>query len=104
METRSEAACPDEARWVFNERVVVQYPQYFRLDIGRAIERVHQQAAGARVQGQSHGIYGEIAAAQVFHDAGRPDDRSTARLLMALGPRHGDFRSHAARQHEVKRF
>ena len=72
----------------------------FALDIGHAVEGIEEQAAGAFVERERHGVDGEVAAAQIFVDGGGRDDGGLARLLEALGARHADFGAGVAGQRD----
>src|SRR6202012_1399065 len=64
----------DHAGGILDEAVVGDQPELAVLDVGNAVERVHQQAVGALVVGDGHGVGGEVAPAQVFENAGGTGD------------------------------
>ena len=78
----------------------MQDPKNFCLDIGDAIKGVEQQAARALIQRQCHGIYGEVAASQIFLNAGGSNSGGLADLLVGFGAGHADFGADVARQHQ----
>ncbi len=102
VKARREAAGPDQPRGIFDKRVVMQDAEQLGFDIGSAVERIHQQAARARIQRQGHGVDGEIPAAQVFDEGGGRNYRRLARLLVVLDARHADFGAHVAGQAQVQ--
>src|ERR1039458_226207 len=100
VETSGKAGSPDQTRGILDERIVVQDPQHLGFDIGDAIEGIEQQSARALIQRQRHGIYGEIAAAQIFLNAGGSDDGRLADLLVVFRAGHADFGADVARQYQ----
>ena len=97
VKARRKAAGPDQPRGIFDKSVVMQDAENLGFNISSAVERVHQQAARARIQRQGHGIDGEIPAAQVFDERGGRNDRRLARFLVVLDARHADFGANVSR-------
>ena len=102
VEAGCKAGGADQAGGIFNECVVVQNANQLGLDISCAVEWVHEQAAGARIQRQRHSIYSEIAAAQIFNDGRGRNERRLAGLLVSLCARHADFGANVPRQGYVE--
>ena len=71
----AQANGAEEPDRVFEEAVVAHQPQRAHLDISHAVGGIHQQAVGALVQREGHGVNGKVTAAQVFEDVGPLIDR-----------------------------
>ena len=95
---------PNQPRRVFDECVIVQNTQHFGFNISRAVKGIHEQAARTRIERQGHRVDREIAALQVFDNGGWRHLRRFAGFLIALGPRHADFRPHVAWQSQQQAF
>jgi hypothetical protein len=69
-----EADGADHADGVLDKAVVADEAELAIFDVGDAVEGVHEQAVGALVEGERHGVGGEVAAAEVVEDGGGLDD------------------------------
>ena len=94
-----EADGAQHAGGVFDEAVVAGEAQMAGLNVGKAVEGIEQQAPGALVEGDGHGVGGKVAAAQVFED-GRPVVDGLAGLGIFLAAGAGDFDADAAGEPE----
>ena len=68
-----EADQPQHARRIVVERIIVNRPQLFPLDVADAVGGIHQQTQRRLIERQRHRVHREIPAAQIFVDGGRLD-------------------------------
>jgi len=90
-----ETGDADHAGGIFEESVIVDQAQVARLHVGNAVQRIEQQAVGALIEGDGHGVDGEVAAAQVLQH-GRPVVNGFAGLGVFLAAGAGDLDADAA--------
>src|SRR3954462_15344841 len=90
----------DEARGIFQERIIVEDAYKLSFDIGDAIEGIEEQASRSFIERKSHGVDREIAPPQIFVNGGRHHDGRFASLLEFFGARHADFGARVAGEGE----
>src|ERR1700761_2481429 len=73
-EAGHETGGADHPDGIFNEAVVADQAKLTILDVGDAVERIHEEAVGAVVEGERHSIGGEVPAAEIVEDSGWFDD------------------------------
>ncbi len=69
-QTFAEARCTEQQGGLLNESVGGNETKLAILDIRDAIQGIKQQSIGALIQGDSHGIGGEVPPPQVIQDDG----------------------------------
>src|SRR5580704_2901702 len=96
----SEAGGTNQARRIFDERIVMQNSQQLRFYVGYAVERIKQQSTRSLIQRERHGVHGEIAATQILLNTGGSYDRRLADLFIGFGVSHSNFCTHVSWQNE----
>ena len=104
MKPRGKSCRADQPRRIFDEGVVVQNANQLSFNVGHAVERVHQQPTRTFIQRKRHGVDSQITAAQIFNNGCRSNNRRLAGFLIALNPRHADFRADVPWQGQIKRL
>ena len=85
-QARHDARGANQQGRLFQEAVIRNQAQRPGLDVRGAVHRVHQQTKGALVEGDGHGVDGEVAAAEVFlNGGGMIDGLAGLGILDAVG-------------------
>src|SRR5712675_170593 len=69
--------CSNHPGGFFDKAVVAYEPEFAVLNVGHAVEGVHEEAVGAVVERERHGVGGEVPAAEVVEDGRRLEDGFT---------------------------
>ena len=80
----------------------MQDAQDFGFNVGHAIKGIGQQSARTRIQGERHGVHGEIAAAHVVINRSGGYLRRLAGLIVFFRAGAGHFSANVARQQKVQ--
>ncbi len=90
---RGVAQNAQQADRLVGEAMNGKRPHFGALDVGQTVCRIKQQAARGRVQRNSNGVEGEIAAAQVFHNGGPANlgTRAGANIMVVAGSGNAAF-------------
>jgi hypothetical protein len=69
---RCQANGPHHADGIFEKSVITGKPQLTRVNVGRTVQRIEQQAPGAFVERQRHCVRCKVAPVEIGEDCGWP--------------------------------